>query len=469
MASSPPISRLARQADRLILLALWAAVAMALGLGLYYGQLGLALGVGLPLALVGSFAALGAPGTLATRLVLSAALMASVALHIQLARGLTEMHFGVFVTLAFLLAYRDWRPLVLAAGVIAVHHVLFDRLQAAGAGTYCLSEPDLLRVVVHAGYVVAQTALEVYLAALMRRAATQGEELTAIVEHIGSDGVIALDVGGLPARTRGAAGLQAALLSLGRVLQTVGGSIASIQTASSEIASGSLDLSGRTEQAAGQLQQTASAMVQLSGTVQQTAESARLASQLAAGAAEVAGRGGQVVADVVTTMGEINQASKRIADIIGVIDGIAFQTNILALNAAVEAARAGEQGRGFAVVAGEVRSLAGRSAEAAREIKQLISDSVEKVDAGAQLVGSAGSTMDEIVAAVQRVSDIIRDITTAAQAQSEGIAQVNGAVHQLDAATQQNAALVEQSSAAAESLREQAGQLAQAMQGIRAG
>ncbi|MBQ0932023.1 chemotaxis protein [Ideonella sp. 4Y16] len=468
MASSLPPSRLARQADRLILLSLLASVVMAVGLGVYVGQPGLALGAGLPLALLGTLVALGAPGSLASRLVLSATLMSSVALHIQLARGLTEMHFGVFVTLAFLLAYRDWRPLVLAAGVIAVHHVVFDRLQAAGLGTYCLAEPDLMRVMVHAGYVVVQTALEVYLATLMRSAATQGQELESLVEHLGAQGRIALDVQSLPARTSAAAGLKTALLSLGEVLKTVGGSIASIQTASSEIASGSLDLSGRTEQAAGQLQQTASAMVQLSGAVQQTAESARVASQLAAGAAEVAGRGGQVVADVVTTMGEINQASKRIADIIGVIDGIAFQTNILALNAAVEAARAGEQGRGFAVVAGEVRSLAGRSAEAAREIKQLIGDSVQKVDAGAQLVGSAGTTMDEIVAAVQRVSDIIRDITAATQAQSEGIAQVNGAVHQLDASTQQNAALVEQSSAAAESLRQQAGQLAQAMQGIRA-
>ncbi|MBN8488987.1 MAG: chemotaxis protein, partial [Burkholderiales bacterium] len=224
MAASLPVSRLSRQADRLILATLLASVAMALGLGAYYGQTGLALVVGVPLALLGTMAALGSPGSLGTRLVLAAALMASVALHIQLARGLIEMHFGVFVTLAFLLAYRDWRPLVMAAGVIAVHHVLFDRLQAAGLGTYCLTEPDLLRVFVHAGYVVAQTALEIYLATLMRRAATQGDELTALVDHLGSDGVIALDVADLPARTHGAAGLQKALLSLGRVLQTVGGS-----------------------------------------------------------------------------------------------------------------------------------------------------------------------------------------------------------------------------------------------------
>ncbi len=230
----------------------------------------------------------------------------------------------------------------------------------------------------------------------------------------------------------------------------------SIGTASAEIASGNQDLSQRTEQAASNLQQTASSVEQLNGTVKQSADSARQANQLAASAAEVAQRGGTVVSQVVSTMDEINASSKKIADIIGVIDGIAFQTNILALNAAVEAARAGEQGRGFAVVASEVRSLAQRSAGAAREIKSLIGASVDKVDAGSKLVSAAGATMNEIVASVQRVSDIIGEITASAAEQSEGIGQVNTAVTALDQMTQQNAALVEQSAAAAESLRDQA-------------
>ncbi len=233
-----------------------------------------------------------------------------------------------------------------------------------------------------------------------------------------------------------------------------------IETASAEVASGSQDLSSRTERAASSLQQTAASMEQITGTVQQSAQAARQAHQLASGAAEVAGRGGQVVGQVVATMDEINGASRRIADIIGVIDGIAFQTNILALNAAVEAARAGEQGRGFAVVAGEVRALAHRSAEAAREIKTLIGGSVEKVDAGMRLVADAGSTMDEIVASVRRVSDIVAEMSTASGEQSSGIGQVNGSVTHLDEMTQQNAALVEESAAAAESLREQARRLA---------
>jgi methyl-accepting chemotaxis protein len=232
-----------------------------------------------------------------------------------------------------------------------------------------------------------------------------------------------------------------------------------ISTASDEIATGNADLSGRTERAAGSLQQTASSIEQLTGAVRQSADSARQANQLAASAAQVATRGGEVVSQVVSTMQQINDSSRKIADIIGVIDGIAFQTNILALNAAVEAARAGEQGRGFAVVAGEVRTLAQRSAGAAREIKALIGTSVERVESGSRLVGDAGQTMNEIVQSVQRVSDIIGEITAAAGEQSQGIGGVNDSVNQLDQMTQQNASLVEQSAAAGESLREQARRL----------
>ncbi len=240
-----------------------------------------------------------------------------------------------------------------------------------------------------------------------------------------------------------------------------------IATASSEIASGNIDLSNRTEHTASNLQQTASSMEELTGTVRQSADSAQQANQLALSAGSAAERGGKIVSNVVTNMEEINASSRKIGEIIGVIDGIAFQTNILALNAAVEAARAGEQGRGFAVVASEVRSLAQRSAEAAKEIKTLINASSEKVESGARLVQDAGSAMQEIVSGVQRVTDIIGEISAATSEQSKGIDSVNESVNQLDQMTQQNAALVEQSAASAGSLKDQADRLAQAVATFR--
>jgi methyl-accepting chemotaxis protein len=239
--------------------------------------------------------------------------------------------------------------------------------------------------------------------------------------------------------------------------------IDTIATASSQIAAGNLDLSSRTEEQASSLEETASSMEELTSTVKQNADNARQANQLAVSASGVAEKGGAVVSRVVDTMEDINASAKKIVDIIGVIDGIAFQTNILALNAAVEAARAGEQGRGFAVVASEVRNLAQRSAAAAKEIKTLIGDSVDKVELGSKLVEEAGVTMDEVVQSVRHVTDIMSEIMAASQEQSAGIEQVNQAIGQMDQVTQQNAALVEEAAAAAESLNEQAAKLAEAV------
>ena len=251
------------------------------------------------------------------------------------------------------------------------------------------------------------------------------------------------------------------------LIDDVSQQILTVQAAVTEIAQGNNDLSARTEQAAASVEETASSMEQMTATVQTNAETSSQANRLSGTASDAAAKGGRAVSQVVSTMSEITTSSKKIADIIGVIDGIAFQTNILALNAAVEAARAGEQGRGFAVVAGEVRSLAQRSAEAAKEIKTLIGASVDRVEVGSKLVDDAGKTMDEIVSQVKRVSDLIGDISTATAEQSAGIGQVGQAISHLDQITQQNAALVEQSAAASQSLQQQAARLVEAVSVFR--
>jgi methyl-accepting chemotaxis protein len=265
--------------------------------------------------------------------------------------------------------------------------------------------------------------------------------------------------------------LLAALKDMNGSLQTIVGQVrngtGALATATNEIASGNLDLSSRTEQQAGALEETASSMEELTATVKQNTENARQANHLALSASDVATRGGAVVSNVVSTMGSISESAGKIVDIISVIDGIAFQTNILALNAAVEAARAGEQGRGFAVVASEVRTLAQRSAAAAKEIKGLIGDSVEKVGEGSRLVQDAGATMEEIVSSVRRVTDIMAEITAASHEQEAGIEQINQAIGEMDAVTQQNAALVEEAAAAAQSLQEQSSQLEQTVSAFR--
>jgi methyl-accepting chemotaxis protein I, serine sensor receptor len=313
--------------------------------------------------------------------------------------------------------------------------------------------------------IVAGLAAAVFSWIALRRAI--GRPLDAALEHF--EAIAAGDLRGKVVATsrdemgllmQGLARMQASLVG---TVRSVRSGTESIATATKEIAAGNIDLSSRTEEQASALQETASSMDELTGTVKQNADNARQASSLAANASEIANKGSRVVAQVVDTMGDINQSSAKIADIITIIEGIAFQTNILALNAAVEAARAGEEGRGFAVVAGEVRNLAQRSSAAAKEIKGLIDTSVERVQSGTSLVDEAGRTMTEIIGAVQRVTDIMGEIAAASQEQSSGIEQVARAVTQMDEVTQQNAALVEEAAAAAQSLEDQAAKLRQAV------
>ena len=298
---------------------------------------------------------------------------------------------------------------------------------------------------------------------ITRALGAEPDEVSHAVARV-ADGDLSLHVKLRPGDTDSImAAVQRMQISLVGVVSTVRQGSEAVAAASAQIASGNRDLSGRTEEQASALEETAASMEELGSTVTHNAENARQANQLAQAAAGVAGQGGAVVAEVVDTMKGINDSSRKIADIIGVIDGIAFQTNILALNAAVEAARAGEQGRGFAVVAGEVRTLAGRSAEASKEIRRLIQDSVERVESGSALVDRAGATMSEVVNSIQRVSDIMAEISAGSAEQAQGVNQIGEAVTQMDQTTQQNAALVEEMSAAADSLRGQANDLVQAV------
>jgi methyl-accepting chemotaxis protein len=417
---------------------LWLLFLFSLGLAGLNNTWIPAVVVGLLCALVPTLLIAMQPHALITRLAVGAALMIFCGLNIHQAGGMAEVHFGIFVLMAFLLFYEDWRVIVVAAAVVAVHHVLFNYLQSSNYDAMCFTKPGWNLVLIHAAYVVAEAGVLCYLAILLNHETTE--------VSISNDK------------------LQKSFDSMRATLERARNGIEGITTASREIATGNADLSSRTESQASSLEETSSTMEELTSTVKQNADNARQANQLVLSASSVAEKGGELVTQVVETMGSIKESSRKIVDIISVIDGIAFQTNILALNAAVEAARAGEQGRGFAVVATEVRNLAQRSASAAKEIKHLIGDSVEKVDAGGKLVDEAGETMTLIVTSVKQVADIMSEITAASQEQSESIEQVNAAISQMDEMTQQNAALVEEASAAAESMQDHASQMAEIME-----
>jgi methyl-accepting chemotaxis protein len=454
-----------RRADKLMLMMIWGGAVIAFALSGLHDTMKWALLVGIPAALVPSLLIFIAPGEKITRIIVAICLMIFSALHIHQAAGMTELHFGIFVMLAFLLCYRDWVVIVVAAVVIAVHHLSFNYLQELGYGVRCLTQPGIGMVLVHASYVVVEAGVLSYLSILLHREAFQAAELTSSLSVLTGSGAGAIDLRLERGDAKSESGklLQHAIGTLHRAMISVHDSVETIVAASRQITAGNIDLSARTELQANALEETSSSMEEVTNAVRTNTGNAHEANQLAQSASGIAVEGGLVVSQVVNTMGAINESSRKIVDIIGVIDGIAFQTNILALNAAVEAARAGEQGRGFAVVAAEVRSLAQRSAAAAKEIKILIDDSVYKVDAGAQLVDKAGTTMNEVVASVKRVSDIIAAITTAGSEQTSGIAQINQAIVQMDTVTQQNASLVHEAAGAAASMQQQSENLLQVL------
>ncbi len=468
LSSAPPAAALRFGNDAVVMAAMAVTFLGAVAYAVARDGLMLALTVGPLLLGVAAVIAKASNGRKGSQFTLPILGMAMVALLIHVARGHAEAHFAVFAFMAVLVVYRRALPILAGATAIAVHHLSFNQLQAWGWGPMCFTEPSLLRVIEHALYVVAESAILLLLAARARADFRAAEQLTSVAERLrAEDGTLDLSVAYETPVSPVTARMFSALRHIEGAVSEVRVAAQAIQQATSEIAAGNQSLSIRTEQAAASIAETASSVEQIAATIRQTTEHAHEANSLAGSASRVAGQGGDAVHQVVDTMTGIQQASRKITDIIGVIDGIAFQTNILALNAAVEAARAGEQGRGFAVVAGEVRTLAQRSAEAAREIKQLITSSVEQVDSGSTLVGNTGAIIGDVVQQVRRVTELVGEISASSSEQNSDIGLLNSAIGRLDEATQHNAALVEQTAAAAASLSQQADALVAAVSVFR--
>ncbi len=465
MNAPEPAQPLLQHNDFVVLLSIFAIFLGTQAYGVAFDNVGVALMIGLPLMGLSTVVAfMGKRNRSLSRSLLPFLGMAMVALMIHVARGHNEAHFAVFAFLACLVVYRRQVPILVGAATIALHHLSFNQFQAWGWGPMCFGEASFMRVVEHALFVVAETGVLLFLAARAQTEFRSAEEIVEIAEHlVAEDGTVDLNLPAARSDDRASRKLREALGHIAVTIQQVQQATDAIRSASADIASGNMALSSRTEQAAASIQQTAASVDEIAATIRNSNEHAHQANTLAAQASGVAEEGGAAVGRVVNTMSGIQQSSRKITDIIGVIDGIAFQTNILALNAAVEAARAGEQGRGFAVVASEVRSLAQRSAEAAKEIKQLITSSVEQVETGSALVGNTGETIGQVVEQVRRVTALVGQITTSSSEQSLGIDQINTTIGLLDQATQQNAALVEETAAAADSLQQQATRLIQAM------
>jgi methyl-accepting chemotaxis protein len=444
-----------QRADKLMLIIVWVAAAMSLALSGIHNTLNWALLIGFPAALIPSFLVFFIPGGKITRIIVAISLMIFCALHIHQSGGMTELHFGIFIMLAFLLYYRDWTVIMVAVVVVAIHHISFNYLQELGYGVRCLIKPGTEILMIHAAYAVTESCVLSFLSVLLYKEAFQAAELKSSLAILttSESGTIDLRLENGEAKSESGKLLQRAIGVMHQAISSVHESVEMTVVAARQITAGNIDLSARSELQANSLEETSSSMDEVTNAVRTNTNSAQEANRLAQSASEIAVKGGLVVSQVVNTMDAINESSRKIVDIIGVIDGISFQTNILALNAAVEAARAGEQGRGFAIVAAEVRRLAHRSAAAAKEIKILIDDSVRKVDTGAALADKAGLTMNEVVLSVKRVSNIIGQIAIASSEQTSSIGQINQAIIQMDVVTQQNASLVEKAAVAAASMQ----------------
>ncbi|QKH33718.1 chemotaxis protein [Achromobacter pestifer] len=453
-----------RRTDRAMLPLLWLLFAVGLCMAPQYGRWGAALGIGLAAAGIPSLLILWRPGRLSTRLAVACSLMVLAALHIHLMSGMAEIHFGIFVLLSLLLAYRDWRTILCAAVVIALHHLSFNFLQQWGYSAICFTEPSLPMVLLHAAYVVVQAAALGWLAWKMERAAVAAEELARLSAHIGREaGAFDLRFGGMSMDSSLGRSFKATMDAVHRTLSGVRTTATALSAASRGIMQDNQQLEERTRTQADSLERTVASMRGLAANVHDNATNAQHAQEQTDAARRIVDTGSVAVASVAAVMGEIQQEARKISEITGLIDSIAFQTNILALNAAVEAARAGESGRGFAVVATEVRALAQRSASAAREIRGLIDGSLEKTDSGFRQADHAAGVIREVVASIERVAGIVGQIGDAGRAQTTDIDEVNQAVTQMDELTRQNAARVAQAAGASTALQTQAAELLQAV------
>jgi methyl-accepting chemotaxis protein len=454
------------RADKLMIGIVWTLMGFSLALAPWHDTWAWALGVGLPTALVTTALAIAAPGRLLTRLSVAVAFMIFTALNIQQAAGIIELHFGFFVLMAFLLCYRDWRPIILAAFLIAVHHLSFSYLQQLDYGVMCFTTPGLQIALTHAAYVVIEATVLSYLSVIMRREGIQAAQLDQLVgSMVGDNDSIDLKAA-LDRRSESSHVPTKLLQVIGRLHATVATVFTCARDAllaSQEVAATNHQLNDRTQLQSRTLQETTSCLDMLTVAAKRAEGSAAHAKDVVSAASSTAFEGGQAISKVVVTMGEIHASSNRIADIISVIDDIAFQTNLLALNAAVEAARAGEQGRGFAVVAGEVRMLAGRTAVAAREIKALIQESVRRVESGGRLVSDAGATMGKIVASVTTLASFVAEFTDALAEEAAGIERTHSALNTMNAVTQESFALVAQANDGASDMRRHAEMLSQTM------
>lgn len=403
-------------------------------------------------------------GSVLSRFGMPLLLCASIALQIQASLGTAEFHFGVFVTLALVMVYRDWRVVLACAAFFAVHHLLFDRLQALGYGIYCTSAADLPRIVLHASYVVVQTTVELFILQRLNHAFRQGLELQDVVHAAQKDGRFHLDVSALTLQTPLAHALQNLLLQLNQTVKTVSQAAYEVQATSEAITQGNHDLSQRTETTTHALQEATHASAQVLTSAQHTHSMAQEGQQQMLRADHNSHHGLQVVQALDTRMQDIHQQAQGIDAVVEVVNGLAFQTNLLALNAAVEAARAGEQGKGFGVVAQEVRTLALRSAKAAKDIQQLVSNTQSSIQAATALSQQASAHMQELRATCSHAAQAITAIVQSAQAQQTALHDVNAGLSQLEQTMVDNAALAEESTAAAQGLMQQTEVMARSVQ-----